>query len=140
MSKSGFIISLLFIVTGLTNGFSQMKSVAKTPRVEVYYFHPTDRCPIDQSIEDNTRKMMQSSFAREIKEGTIKFRIINTDDKSQAQTVARFDINAQALYVVKHANGKEQQNDLTHFAFSNGLNNTAKFRAGLKDEIEKALQ
>ena len=139
MSKTLFTLSILFFVTGIANGFSQVKSTTLQPRVEVYYFHPTERCPIDQSIEDNTRRLMQSSFSKEVKDGTIKFQIINTDDKSQAKTVARFDINAQALFVVKLSNGKENKNDMTHFAFSNGLNNPAKFKSGLKDEIEKAL-
>ena len=140
MSKTILIISFLLFVTGLTDGFSQLKSTTLKPRVEVYYFHPTERCPIDQSIEDNTRRLMQSSFAKEIKNGTIKFQIINTDDKSQAKTVARFDINAQALFVVKLSDGKENKNDLTHFAFSNGLSNPSRFKSGLKDEIEKSLQ
>jgi hypothetical protein len=139
MLKTTFVLSCLFIVTGLTDGFSQVKSPTTQPKVEVYYFHPEDRCPIDQSIEENTRKLMQTSFAKEIKAGTIKFQIINTDDKSQAKTAARFEINAQALYVVKLTNGQEIKNDMTHFAFSYGLSNPAKFKSGLKDEIEKAL-
>ena len=139
MSKVKFILSVLFFATLVANGFCQAKSITLKPRVEVYYFHPTERCPIDQSIEDNTRRLMQSSFAKEIKDGTIKFLIINTDDKLQAKTVARFDINAQALYVVKLSDGKENKNDLTHFAFSNGLSNPARFKSGLKDEIEKTL-
>ena len=139
MSKKLFILSFLILFTGLAVGFSQVKSAALKPRVVIYYFHPTERCPIDQSIEDNTRRLMQGSFAKEIKDGTIKFQIINTDDESQAKTVARFDINAQALYIVTLSNGKENKNDLTHFAFSNGLSNPARFKSGLKDEIEKAL-
>ena len=140
MLKIKFILIVLVFATGLANGFSQLKSTTLKPRVEVYYFHPTERCPIDQSIEDKTRRLMQSSFAKEIKNGTIKFQIINTDDKSQAKTVARFDINAQALFVVKLSEGKENKNDLTHFAFSNGLSNPSRFKSGLKDEIEKSLQ
>ena len=82
---------------------------------------------------------MQSSFAKKIKDGTIKFQVINTEDKSLAKTTAQFDINAQALLVVKLSDGKENKNDLTHFAFSNGLSNPSRFKSGLKDEIEKAL-
>ena len=140
MPKTVFIFSFLLFITGMTDGFSQVKTATSKPKVEVYYFHPTERCPIDQSIEDNARKLMQGSFAREIKDGTIKFQVINTDDKSQAKTVARFDINAQALYVVTLSNGKENKNDLTHFAFSTGLSNPARFKSGLKDEIEKSLR
>ena len=140
MKKKLLLFSLLILYTGLTGGFSQNKPAAPKPRVEVYYFHPTERCPIDQSIEENTIKLMNGSFAKEIKNGTIKFQIINTDDKSQAKTVARFDINAQGLFVVKLSNGKEIKNDLTHFAFTYGQSNPQRFKDGLKEEIGKALK
>jgi hypothetical protein len=140
MTKNILFLLLLSFLAGSIDGFSQSKSAVTKPRVEVLYFHPTDRCPIDQSIEENARKLMQTTFAKEVKEGTIRFQVINTDDKSQAKTVARFEINAQALYIVAWPNGREVKNDLTHFAFSTGQSNPAKFRSGLKEEIEKALQ
>ena len=140
MTKTTIILTILISIAGLKAGFSQGKSVAMKPVVEVYYFHPAERCPIDQSIEENTLRLMKGSYSREIKDGTILFKIINTDDKSQAKTVARFEINTQALYVVKRSNGKELKNDLTHFAFSFGQSNPRKFQDGLKDEIEKALK
>ena len=140
MNKKSLIFSVMILFPGLTGGFSQGKSAASNPRVEVFYFHPNERCPIDQSIEENTIKLMNSAFAREIKDGTIKFQIINTDDKSQAKTVSKFDINAQALYVVKLKNGKEIKNDLTHFAFTYGQSNPERFKDELKAEIDKALR
>ena len=100
MKKLTLSIVFLVFIAGFTHVFAQGKPPASKPRVEVYYFHPIERCPIDQSIEENTIKLMNSSFAKEMKEGIIKFQIINTDDKSQAKTVARFDINAQGLFVV----------------------------------------
>jgi len=109
-------------------------------KAEVYYFHPTERCPIDQSIEETLRKMMQSDFAKEIKDGTIKFQVINTDDKANVKTVGKFEMNAQALYLVTHVNGKEIKKDLTEFAFSNSQGNPGKFKAGLKQEIIEAIK
>lgn len=140
MKKKSLLFSLLILFAGLTGGFAQSKSSAPKTRIEVYYFHPNERCPIDQSIEENTIKLMNSAFAKELKDGTIKFQIINTDDKSQAKTVARFDINAQGLFVVKLLNGKEIKNDLTQFAFNFGQSNPQRFKDGLKEEIEKALE
>jgi hypothetical protein len=140
MKKKSLIFLILLLFTGLTNGFAQSKPLTPKPRVEVYYFHPNERCPIDQSIEENTIKLMNSNFAKEIKDGTIRFQIINTDDKSQAKTVALFEINAQALYVVNHRDGKEIKNDLTHFAFTYGLSNPERFKNELKEEIDKELK
>jgi hypothetical protein len=138
-------IFVLLILSGLFWGLSPAVAqnnvpVKNTARVEVYYFHPTERCPIDQSIEETTRNLMQSDFAKEIKDGTIKFQVLNTEDKANAKTVANFDINAQALYVVKLDKGKEIKNDLTEFAFSNAKANPLKFKYRLKDEISKALK
>jgi hypothetical protein len=121
--------------------FSQTKPpVPAGLKAEVYYFHPNDRCPIDQSIEENTIKVIYNTYSKEIKDGTFRFAVINTDDKSQTKTISRFEINAQALFVVKWTNGKEVKTDLTHFAFDNGLSNPDRFRIGLKDEIDKALK
>jgi hypothetical protein len=112
----------------------------KTAKVEVYYFHPNERCPIDQSIEANTKQVMKSFFSNETGTGTIVFKVINTEDKANGKITAKFDINAQALYIVKLDKGKEIQNDLTRFAFDYGQSNPGKFKAGLKTAIEKALK
>jgi hypothetical protein len=136
-------ILILFVFLGMIGfaGNAQSKGQGNIlPKVEVYYFHPSDRCPIDQSIEANSRSLMQSSFAKETGNGTIKFQVLNTDDKANAKVVSKFDINAQALFIVKLDRGKEIQKDLTRFAFDYGQSNPGKFKAGLKDEIEKALK
>jgi hypothetical protein len=127
--KTFLLLILLLLCADLALVKAQNKIPANTKtRVEVYYFHPTERCPIDQAIEENTRKLMQTDFAKEIKDGTIKFQVLNTEDKANAKTVSKFDINAQALYVVKLDKGKEIKNDLTNFAFSNGQSNPLKFK------------
>jgi hypothetical protein len=116
---------------------------AKVPtltKAEVYYFHPAERCPIDQSIEETTRKLMRTDFAQEIKSGTLKFMILNTDQKENEKVAGKFEINAQALYVVSYINGKEVKKDLTEFAFSTCQSNNARFRAGLKEDILEALK
>jgi hypothetical protein len=135
-----FTISLLLGVLASGAQAQNKPQSISTVKIEVYYFHPNERCPIDQSIEENTVKLMYGTYGKELKAGTIKFAVINTDDKSQAKTVERFDINAQALFVVKWTNGKEVKNDLTHFAFDYGQSNPDKFRTGLKVEIDKALK
>ena len=113
---------------------------ATAAKIKVYYFHTDERCPIDQSVELNTKTVMETNFRQRVKDGTIDFRIINTDDKANAKIVAGFDINAQALYIVKVTNGRETKTDFTKFAFDFGLSNPLKFKKGLKDEIEKNLK
>jgi hypothetical protein len=135
------ILLILFIIGFIPVVNSQQKpKTASTPKVEVYYFYPTERCPIDLTIEENVKTTVQTYFSKEIKNGTMILHLLNTDDKVNAKTVAKFNINAQALYIVKYDKGKEIKNDLTDFAFSTSQNNPAKFKARLKDEIENALK
>jgi len=134
------LLLILFSLIIINAGLAQNKSALVQPKVKVYYFHPNERCPIDQSIEENASIVMQSYFQKEIKSGKIVFRVLNTDDKANSGIASKFDINAQALYIVKVDKGKEIQKDLTRFAFDYGKSNPGKFKAGLKDEIEQALK
>ena len=135
------IIPILFILalTSFLNAQNKTKEAASA-KVEIYYFHPSERCPIDQSIEENTRQTMQTYFSKEMKYGTVRLQILNTDDKANAKIVSKFNINAQALYLVKLLNGKEIKTDLTSFAFDYGKSNPQKFKLRLKDEIQSALK
>ncbi len=140
--KARILLVLLLVIAHGTLRTSGQTAASKEPtlRVEVIYFHPNARCPIDQSIELNTKDVMQKTYAKEIKAGTVKLMIVNTDDKANARIVSQFDINTQALYIVKLDKGKEIKTDLTRFAFEFGLSNSSKFRNGLIDEIDKALE
>ena len=133
------ILFIFLLLLSSTPGLHAQVTNSKT-RVKVYYFHPTERCPIDQTIEDNTKQLMKSDFAGEIKSGSLDFRVINTDDKANASLASGFEINVQALYLVKMEKGKEIKNDLTEFAFSTAQANPSKFRYKLKEEVTKALK
>ncbi|MCX6304563.1 MAG: nitrophenyl compound nitroreductase subunit ArsF family protein [Bacteroidetes bacterium] len=110
------------------------------PKLLIYYFHPNQRCPIDQSIEETTRKMMQTDFAKEIKAGTIEFQVLNSSDKANAKIVEKYEITTQTLYLITTVNGKEVKNDISDFAFSYCQSDPEKFKSGLKKEILQALK
>lgn len=139
--KNIVLLLALFMIIQVSFVNAQKKvKTSSTAKVEIYYFHPTERCPIDQLIEENTRQTMQTYFSKEMKNGNVRLQILNTDDKANAKLVAKFEINAQALYLVKIVNGKEIRTDLTSFAFDCGQSNPQKFRMRLKDEVESALK
>jgi hypothetical protein len=140
MKKLFFLFSLIVFTSPAFIIGQTATSPKSSARLKVYYFHPNERCPIDQSVEENTRKVMQTSFQEKIKDGTIDFRVINTDEKANEKLANGFEINAQALYLVKVDKGKETKQDLTKFAFDNGFSNPLKFKKGLKDAIEEDLK
>jgi hypothetical protein len=110
-----------------------------TPLVDVYYFHPNERCPIDQAIEENTIKLVRTDFAKEVASGLLKLTIVNTDVPGNAELASKFEINTQALYIVRH-DTEDKKTDLTEFAFANGKNNPTKFMDRLKEEIINAMK
>ena len=141
MKTLSFItFSILFV--GLTAlSYAQNTIPAnKKPKVEVFYFHPNERCPIDQSIEENTIKLIRTDFAKEVTDSLLKLQVLNTDDPVNSKIAEQFDINTQALYVVRNEQGQEQKTNLTDFAFATSKNNPAKFLDRLKEEIIKALK
>ena len=140
MKKTFLFLLMMVLVSTISLTAQNASKPAGTVKIKVFYFHPEERCPIDQSVEENTKKVMQLNFQEKIKNGTIDFRIVNTDDKANVKLVSTFDINAQALYIVKIEKGKEIKTDLTKFAFDFGLSNPLKFKKGLKDEIDKNLK
>jgi hypothetical protein len=99
--KRVLIPLMFFTMVALPILNAQDKGKTITPvKVEIFYFYPTERCPIDLTIEENVKATFKTYFLKEIKDGTMIFQVLNTDDKVNAKTVARFNINAQALYIV----------------------------------------
>ena len=136
-----FLFTLIFVGL-LTSGLMarQTEPEGSRTKVQVYYFHPTERCPIDEAIEQNTVKLMHTDFAKETADGLLSLQVLNTDDPGTAKIAEQFDINTQALYVVRNEDGKEQKTNLTDFAFATAKNNPARFLDRLKEEILQALK
>ncbi len=134
---------LLLLLTILTPALSAQGTgqVSATPKVDVYYFHPNERCPIDEAIEANTIKLVGTDFAAEVKAGVLRLQVLNTDESATNAIAEKFDINTQALYIVKNGeDNKEEKINLTDFAFANAKNNPTKFMDRVKEEILKALK
>ena len=131
--KKTFIISL-FLVSALSV-FSQ-----KAAKLQIVYFHAQHRCPTCISIEDNTKKTLNTYFAQQVKDGTISFKVLNVEDKKNLKLVEKYQAEGSALYLTHVVNKKETTTDFTNFAFSYSRNEPGKFISGLKAEIEKCLK
>lgn len=53
-------------------------------RVDVVYFHRTQRCPTCIYAEEGTRDTLKTYFADELASGKVTFQVINVDDKANA--------------------------------------------------------
>ena len=109
-------------------------------KLEVLYFHATRRCPTCMAIEENTKKTLDTYFAAQLKNGSIKFTVINVDESKNKAIAEKYEATGSALFLAKTTGGKESRNDLTEFAFANARNNPDKFISGLKDKINLLLK
>lgn len=132
MKKSLIILLVLFSVI---TSFAQ-----KPVKLKIVYFHSEHRCPTCLSIEDNTRKTLNTYFSKELKEGSIVFQVLNADDSKNEKLVEKYQAEGSSLYLTKVSGSSEATTDFTNFAFSYSRNDPDKFIAGLKAEIEKNLK
>lgn len=139
MKKTAILLFLLALLGLNTNTFGQSAKATK-PVVEVFYFHSTNRCPTCISIEANTKKTLETSFAKELKDGNIKFTIINSDESKNKALCEKYEAYGATLILVKNNNGKESSENMTNFAFSYSRNQAEKFMEGLKIKIEQMMK
>jgi len=131
--KKVLIISLILV--SALSVFSQ-----KAAKLQIIYFHAERRCPTCISIEDNTKKTLNTYFARQLKDGTISFQVLNVEDAKNQKFIEKYQAEGSALFLTHLVNKKEATIDFTNFAFSYSRNEPGKFISGLKTEIEKGLK
>lgn len=131
MKHITFIVMLLAV---------NLASAQKAAKVKIVYFHSEHRCPTCISIEDNTRKALNTYFPQQLKDGTITLEVLNVDKAENLKMVEKYKAEGSALFITGISASKENTTDLTTFAFSYSRNQPEKFIAGLKAEIDKKLK
>jgi hypothetical protein len=112
----------------------------KPAKLQIIYFHAERRCPTCISIEDNTKKTLNTYFAKQLKDGTITLQVLNVEEKKNQKMVGKYKAEGSALFLTSIDGKNGKTTDFTNFAFSYSRNQAEKFIAGLKAEIEKNLK
>lgn len=79
-------------------------------RLEVYYFHRTQRCSTCLAIGRYTKEIIQEKFSDQASEGMIDFREINIDLVENAEIVSKYRATGQSLYINAVKDGKDNIN------------------------------
>lgn len=116
---------------------AQDKKKASTPKVEVYYFHATMRCPTCLAIEEQTRKTLDDNFADDLKSGTVKLQVLNFEEKENKAAAEKFGIGWSSLILYVPESGKSV--NLTDDAFANARTHPDEFRSELQEKIKELL-
>ncbi len=131
--KKIVLIALSVVLTTLVFG-------QKATRLNIIYFHAEHRCATCLSIEENTKKTLNTYFAAQIKDGTIKLQVLDVSEKKNEKLVEKYEADGSGLYLTRLDGKKETTTDFTNFAFSYSRNQAEKFIEGLRTEIEKNLK
>lgn len=109
-------------------------------KLNIVYFHAKYRCATCNSIEENTKKTLNTYFSEQLKNGTIKLQIVDVSEEKNAKIAEKYEASGSSLFLTKLNGKKETTTDFTNFAFSYSRNQADKFISGLKAEIEKNLK
>lgn len=132
-----FALMIGLMSCGSGENTASAKSTQKD-RVEVIYFHGKQRCATCMSIEKNTREVINSLFAKELKNGKVVFKIVDISTPEGEKIADRYEVTWSSLFVNKWKGGKETRNNMTEFAFGNARKNPDAFKKGLANKIHQS--
>lgn len=132
------------LIIGLVScGSGENTANAKSPandRMEVIYFHGKQRCATCMAIEKNTREVLNSMFANELKNGKVVFKIVDISTQEGEKIADKYEVTWSSLFINKWKNGKETRNNMTEFAFGNARKNPNAFKKELTVKIRQSLK
>lgn len=113
---------------------AQVKASASA-KIEVYYFHFTRRCTTCQAVETESKAAISSLYSPQLKDGSITFKSVNLDDKTNAALAKRCKVDGQALLIL----GAGKRIDLTEQGFMFATTKPDRLKADLKKSIDPLL-
>ena len=114
--------------------------LANNTVLEIYYFYSDHYCPSDEQIQLETKKVVESAFAKELEEGKIVLKNLNFMAPENQAIAEKFEIGWSSLIFNKKENGKEEVINLNDFAFTNVPSDPEKFKTGLEQKIKELLK
>jgi hypothetical protein len=72
-----------------------------------YYFHGNTRCPSCETIEAYGHEAVESGFADQIQEGSVRWRVLNYEEPDQEDVAGKFEVLAPVVVLARVENGQE---------------------------------
>ena len=119
-----FLITLTVVLSGLLSfgqsrdSITTKKNANDTLKLQILYFHITNRCHTCLSIESELRKTLLEKYKSKIDSGLIRFASINVELPEYLWLANKYETAGASLFLTKYIKGKEgKQEDLTSWAF-----------------------
>lgn len=119
---------------------SEEKSQLTGDRVEVLYFHGAQRCVTCNAIEAETKALLDSVYAKEIKAGKVVFKEVDISKKENEKLADKYEVTWSSLFVNGWKEGQETVNNMTDFAFSYVKAAPDTFRKGVREKVDSLLR
>ena len=139
-----YVIAAVALFVACGNGakkkaVSEEKSQLTGDRVEVLYFHGAQRCVTCNAIEAETKALLDSVYAKEIKAGKVVFKEVDISKKENEKLADKYEVTWSSLFVNGWKEGQETVNNMTDFAFSYVKAAPDTFRKGVREKVDSLL-
>jgi len=135
MKRIIFSLTFLVCLSLMSSEVSAQKNTTNNSSVEVLYFHSKQRCMTCRAIEKVTRDALSQYFAKEMKAGKVKFRVIDISLPQNEKIAEKYQVTWSSLYINQWKGRKEQVNNLTEQAFANARTNPDKFKSIVRQKV-----
>jgi hypothetical protein len=95
------------VSTQANSGNSGSEAIA--PKVVAYYFRTTYRCSSCRKIEAYTREAIEGGFAKELKEGTLAWRVVNVEGSGNRHFIDDYRLFSKSVILVQLKDGKQKE-------------------------------
>ena len=112
-------------------------SSGSADRVDVVYFHRTQRCYSCTYMEEAARYAVETCFADELSSGKVTFQVFNVEEEQNADIVEKYQASYLSLYINAVKEGADHIELVTDLYTLIG--NDEAFVETLNSKIEKSL-
>ena len=107
-------------------------------RVEVVYFHRTQRCHGCIYAEEGTRYIVETYFKDELASGKVIFEVLDVQDKKNAAIVRKYGAFTSSLFINTIREGLDHIEEVEEIWYF--LDDDEEFAEVVKNKLEKSLQ
>ena len=102
------ILCILLLGIGFTADATDIKNEdASGNHIIVYYFHGNFRCATCHGIENYTKEAIDNNFQKELKNGQLEFKAINTEKPQNRHYMKDYNLYTKSVVLSLVKNGKE---------------------------------
>ena len=111
---------------------------APADRVDIVYFHRTNRCYSCIYAEDMTRRTIETYFEEELNSGELTFKSVDVQDDSNAAIIEKYGAYTSSLFINSVRDGTDHIEPMTDIWLV--LGDDAAFAEVVKGKIQKSLE